>query len=1137
MSFCFCLLFAIRACFSQIDSDPAVAPHQNPDARVTSPSVAKQASVLGTSLSVADSLKTFSTIGGYRVEIAASEPEIADPVAFDWGSDGELWVVEMGDYPNGADWHGPGDPKGKPGGRIKLLLDNDKNGHYETAFTFLEGLSVPTGVKAFREGILITAAPYIIYATDTDGDHVADKQEILYEGLSPGNEQHRANGLRWGLDHWLHLANGESGGEVQSRKTGRAINIGGRDFKIHPDTGGLATTSGQTQFGRNRDNYGNWFGGNNSEPIWHYVLDESYQSRNPFALVPSAKHITSMVPGAAPVFPTSETIERFNDFDRADRFTSACSTEISRNDASPQQYAYVCEPVHNLVHRSILLRDGFSFASRRAADEQHSEFLASTDKWFRPAMVRFGPDGAIWIADMYRQVIEHPEWIPADWQQQIDHLSGNDQGRIYRVHLPNPTSAKSATPWNQLKTSNNSQLVSMLDSPNGVLRDMAHQELYQRSPPAISPQLRQLYWSAQWPAARISIVNLLNHLGAIDVALVSKALRNDLVNVQILRTAIPQINQDPRLRDEFFRWVNIHTEDNALRIPLTYLLGEIEDSRSSTTLVKWLFADDNNPQSLAAIMSSVTDQNISQFTTALLRQAKKSERPLSQIPIVRDLIATAMGLENEDALNALLPQITDQVSQTEQFKLLSLIAEVSHSRNNAWSQLRPQHREQLTTTIARARLAVTENSLPSETRTLALAAFGLEPAQRPRELKILKQLLTPTTAPELQQAAIQWARQLGDSTTPDTIYSKWNQFSPAIRDVVVRESLLDSDWTDKLLDSIANDVLSARDINLTQQAQLRDHPQKNVRRRAANLFAIQSHDRQSILEEYIAAAVSTGDQLQGKMLFAKHCSACHKLEGHGTSLGPDLTALSDKSRPAMLTAILVPSQAVEQKFLAYTVLLQSGRVFQGMLQDESTNAFTLVTANDHQHTIRRVDIESIQTAGKSFMPDGMEQLLTPQGIQDIIAYIRSIDVRPKSFTGNHPQVAPVRDDGSMRLFAMHAEVYGPNLRFDSKYRNLTEWNSHEDRAVWQVHAAKAGRYELEIDYACSPDYAMNKFQLKVSGQQLTGRIEATESRDHYRSSAIGSIWLPAKPVEIAITSDGPIDGFLFDLRTVVLWPE
>ncbi len=171
------------------------------------------------------------------VELVASEPLVVDPVAFDWGPDGRLWVVEMRDYPNGLGWHSAQDPIGKPGGRIKVLDDDDGDGVYDRAKIFLDGIPFPTGIKVWRDGIVVTAAPQIFFAKDTDGDDVADIQEPLYRGFGEGNQQHRVNGLRWGLDNWLYVGNGDSGGNIQSLKTGQLIDVSGRDLRIQPDQG------------------------------------------------------------------------------------------------------------------------------------------------------------------------------------------------------------------------------------------------------------------------------------------------------------------------------------------------------------------------------------------------------------------------------------------------------------------------------------------------------------------------------------------------------------------------------------------------------------------------------------------------------------------------------------------------------------------------------------------------------------------------------------------------------------------------------------------------------------------------------------------------------------------------------------
>ncbi|MGH7138240.1 MAG: PVC-type heme-binding CxxCH protein, partial [Pirellulales bacterium] len=230
-------------------------------------------------------LKSWVARPGFQVELVASEPLTMDPVAFAWGADGKLWVVEMADYPLGIDG------KGTPGGRVRFLEDRDDDGRYETSTLFLDGLRYPNGVMPWRKGVLVTCAPEIFYAEDSDGDGRADVRKTLYRGFGEGNPQHRVNGLRWGLDNWVYCSNGDSGGGIEpvgqafqpdahtaanssGRQAGKpdlrkAVQIGGRDFRIRPDEGLIEAQTGQTQFMRERDDWGNWFGNNNSHPMYH----------------------------------------------------------------------------------------------------------------------------------------------------------------------------------------------------------------------------------------------------------------------------------------------------------------------------------------------------------------------------------------------------------------------------------------------------------------------------------------------------------------------------------------------------------------------------------------------------------------------------------------------------------------------------------------------------------------------------------------------------------------------------------------------------------------------------------------------------------------------------------------------------
>ena len=311
------------------------------------------------------------------------------------GEDGRLWVVEMGDYPRGnpADPPVPADQRhnpweGPPGGTIKVLTDEDGDGRYDSATTFLDGLSFPNGVYPWQDGVLISAAPDILFARDTDGDGKADERQALYTGFVEANPQHRVSGFTLGPDGWLYLAMGEGNRAITSTKTGETLDISGRDLRIQPETGAMEAVSGSSQYGRTCDVFGNWFGNDNSDPLWHYVIEDRYLRRNPFVAAPSPKVYQTDPPTAPPVYPTSRTLDRFNDLFALDRFTSACSPYVWREQSGDEHLTVlVCEPVHNLVSRVILEPQGVTFAGHRREDEQQSEFFSSTDNWSRPVRV------------------------------------------------------------------------------------------------------------------------------------------------------------------------------------------------------------------------------------------------------------------------------------------------------------------------------------------------------------------------------------------------------------------------------------------------------------------------------------------------------------------------------------------------------------------------------------------------------------------------------------------------------------------------------------------------------------------------------------------------------------------------------
>jgi putative membrane-bound dehydrogenase-like protein len=1070
-----------------------------------------------------ESLTCIRTRPGFQVELVAAEPLVQSPIGFAWGPDGKLWVVEMGDYPLGVDG------KGKPGGRIKILESTKGDGKYDKATVFLEGLGFPTSVLPWRKGALVTCAPDIFYAEDTDGDGKADRRATLYSGFVKGNPQHRVNSLVWGLDNWIYGANGDSGGVVLSPRTLAAVNIRGRDFRIRPDTGGIELQTGQSQYGRSRDDWGNWFGGNNSNPMWHFALDDHYLRRNPHLAAPDPRVPVSVQPGAAPVYPVSRTLPRFNDLQTANHFTSACSPIVYRDELFGPPFAnntFVCEPVHNLVHREIMTPEGTTFTSRRADDEQRSEFLASSDNWFRPVWIQTGPDGALWVADMYRHVIEHPEWIPKDWQKKLDLRAGHDKGRIYRVF---PIGAKPRE-IPRLDKLDAAGLVAALDSPNGWQRDMAQQMLLWRNDKTAREPLQELFRTSARPLARLHALCTLDGLNVLDADLVVSGLADAHPGVrrQALRLLERFPSTTPKVQENVTRLLD--DPDPQVRLQLAYSLGRWPVPWVGQTLGRLALKDAGDRFILAAAMSSVNRNNLEAVLLVIL-EAMKTESPPPML--VENLLRMAVAVDAKPAME----------------RLLAVIARPAEGRYAPWQfralaglldaldrpiDLKPLHG---LFDAARATLAG-KQATPAD-RILAIRILGREPDRLKEDLTVLAGLLTPHTSEELQAATVASLGNLRGPQVPAALLRGWKGYSPAVRTQVTEILLRREDWTRDLLEAIERKKILPAEIDAPHRQRVLGHKSNEVRGRAAKLFADAINpDRQKVVVAYQPALALTGDAARGGQLFVKHCANCHRFGNVGQQVGPDLASVGDKSAEGLLIAILDPNRAVEARYLNYVATTKNGLTFTGVLLSETGNSVTLVGTDGKPQTIARGDLEDLVVTDKSAMPEGLEKDLKPQEIADLLAHLRAGMPGPerRSFPGNKPEVVTAAADGALLLPATKAEIYGSNVILEEKYHNLGFWRSQDDHAVWWIDVPRAGKYDVELDYACDGAATGNRFLLQAGVNQLTGPVPSTGSWDTYKQARVGAIDLATGKQRVVFRSADRIHTYLIDLRSVRLVP-
>jgi putative membrane-bound dehydrogenase-like protein len=967
--------------------------------------------------SPADSMAMMQTRAGLQVELVAAEPLIVDPVAIDWGADGKLWVVEMRDYPMGMDG------KWKPGSRIKYLEATRGNGQYDKATVYLDDLPFATGVMAWHNGVLVCAAPDILYAEGVDHSGRAKTVKKVFTGFATDNYQARVNGLSLGLDNWIYGANGLLGGVIHGVSTGVAagepnqVDIRGRDFRMNPDNGAFEPASGLTQQGRVRDDWGNWFGCDNSSPIWQYPLPDHYSRRNPFVAPPAAR--VWIAGGSDPTLlhPISRLLERFNSPESANRVTSGCGIGIYRDLLMGNEFngdAFLCEPVHNLVHRMALHEKGATLEADRAPGEEQSEFLASKDNWFRPVQVRTGPDGGLWVVDMYRFVIEHPRWIPPERLAKLDVRAGEDKGRIYRVRA----SQKPLRPIRDLGRLSAAELSAALENPNGTERDRVHLELLRRFgqtatgsaipakglPEKAAVLLRGFSTRSQLPEVRLQALCALDGLNALPEQTALRALKdpNPAVRVQAIRLCerLLKAGKNPGFE------TLVEDPDLRVRFQLALSLGESISDWAGRNLASLAVRDMQDPWMRAAILSSASVSWSPVFQSVLAADPTAAGRS----EMIQFLIATAVGNGDRqklaDVLSSILPAL-DGPPEEWRMKALASALDALDRKGLPVAELvgnvapfgKTDAADRLSPALRHARAIAEDTHAGESIRVSALPLLCRARDHVEEDLEILARLLAAPPSSAMQKAAADAIMRSRNDSVPKLLLAEWNMRTPLSRQAGLDVLLSRPKWTAELLDAVEHGDVNRNEIPLVSRQRLLKEPNPTLKRQAEKLWASDRPSaRTEVLARYRAATNSSGDASKGAAIFSANCSQCHLLHGTGHAVGPDLAALADKSTEDFLTAILDPNAAVEPRFIAYNVQTRDGRTLTGVVSAETSTALTVTQPAGLSESLLKTDIQEIRASGLSLMPEGLEQAITPQALADLIAWIKA----PTAVAGSAP---------------------------------------------------------------------------------------------------------------------------------------
>jgi putative heme-binding domain-containing protein len=661
----------------------------------------------------------------------------------------------------------------------------------------------------------------------------------------------------------------------------------------------------------------------------------------------------------------------------AGTFTAACGVTVYRGTGLPYEFhgnVFTCDPAANLVHRDRLVPSGSTFVAR--ANATTNEFLASTDNWFRPVFLANAPDGALYLCDMYRRTIEHPQYLPEEVRKRTDFESGRDKGRIYRVTAMGRTKRRP-----RFRTWNTQTAVMQLNNPEGWFRDTAHRLLVEKEDKAAIFELRALATNAPLPQTRAHALNLLEPLNGLSYPLLVAALRDKHSGVRenALRVS------ESRLPGEIFESVLALADDPDPRVRLQCaaslggMLTLRERRQAISALVTIALHDASDRWTRMAVFSSIRDGQ--QFFRDFVEQARERTDGGSAV-LMRDLgrlLGSTIGSNTPPLL--VRPAITSALTTD-----LGVPFFAGWKEQNATDVIAEK-----SALFDRAANLASNANRELEWRVAAAQALGFAPlsiAEAP-----LLACMAAKEAPVMQTTAARAFARLKEPEAAAMLLKadRWRSFSPAVRGSLIGSLLSERRHWPALLAAIESKAVPESALTRSQRKQLLESKDPAVRKRSQKLFELGAGgDRMKVFEDYKSVLSLKPDPANGRAVFKQHCSACHRLDREGVPVGPDLFGIRNQDREAILLHTIVPEHEIMPGYAAYRLQLKDGRDLEGMIANESPTHVQLRRALGEEESVAREQIISMESSGLSLMPQELEKNMSRQDMADLVAYLKGM---------------------------------------------------------------------------------------------------------------------------------------------------
>lgn len=960
-------------------------------------------------LPVAEAMKRITVADDLQLEVAVADPAIGQPLSMKFDEWGRLWVVEYLQYPDPAglkmvsrdkylrtvyDKVPPAPPNHFEGrDRISIHTDSDGDGSYDQHKTFVEGLSLVTSFARGRGGVWVLNPPYLLFYPDADQDDVPDGDpEVHLEGFGIEDSHSLANNLRWGPDGCLYGCQGSTvTGNI--RRPGSeekpVFSMGQLIWRYHPETRRyeIFAEGGGNTFGLEIDSQGRVYSGHNGGDTrgFHYVQGGYY--RKGFG-----KHGSLSNPFTFGYF---ESMAHHN----VPRFTH--TFVIYEGAALPEKYhgkLFGIAPLQSHVVMSDVARHGSSFKTSDVGRP-----LESADPWFRPVDIQVGPDGAIYVADMYEQRIDHA----SHYQGRID----RDSGRIYRLRGKGDWKR----PEVRLGDLSTPALVERLKHPNKWFRQTALRLLADRRDPASVPLLRSMLTEETGQAA-LEALWALNLTGGLNAELTERALDHE--NPQVRLWMVRLLCDDGRVDEAMARRlaslaevelnvdVRCQLACSARRLPaeaslpiVRNLVLHSEDADDVfLPLLLWWALEDKAESNRKELLQWLADTSL--WRQRMMREhlLERLMRRYAQSGSRQDLLACAALFElapDEQSVKTLLAgfeQATSGRALTGMPKeLTAALARVGGGS----LALRLQQAEPDAVQEALRAIADPKGDRAQRLQYIQIfAAIG-----RPSAVPVLLDLVAESKDEELRAAALTTLGTYQEASIGPRLVQTLPALPESLREVAHHTLASRAPWSLDLLQAVDSGSLAKEAVPESVVRQIMLHAEPRI----AELIKKHWGQVQNATTEEMLAEIQrvrqvldqgSGNPYEGKKLFAEHCGKCHVLFGQGGYVGPDLTSYQRSDMARVLVNVVNPSIEIREGFENYVALTADGRVLTGFIADQDNNVVVLRDVEGQSHVIAREDLDDLRAIRRSIMPEGVLKPLDEQQLRDLFAYLRATQPLP-----------------------------------------------------------------------------------------------------------------------------------------------